>query len=503
MKRLQYFSVDKLNRVSRYKEIYCYGCGKIFYELIEKYADEPFVQKIAKVIDGNKNIWETSVNVQSKEINIENPNIVEHIKSEDVLILITTNQYKEVYESLCKMISGEDIVCSKYPEIYYESAKVWLWLFSCFPKKRSLLFHYGNEPHENAIAIIKYLKEEKLTTKYRVVLLTEKGSFYPRYVNQNIAILRESIREKSSMKDMIRYCYYYGSSQYLFYENECIKKVGKHQKLIYLNHGTLPLKNVKDVLRQPEELDYAVCPSPNCAQIYWEQYGVPVEKQIYLIQPRVSLLFDSGKKITDVITQDYRQVVMWLPTFRSLKGSERVDSRQTDICSLLSREEDVEQLNETLKKYNQILVIKRHPREKAEFQISSRYQNIQVIDDKDLEQADIVLQEMLGKTDALLTDYSGIMFEYLFLNKPIGYVIDDMDDYHRGFSVENPLDYMQGEKITTIDALCDFLENVSVGKDIYSEKRIALRKKVFGDVDFMTGSKSLINFIKEEKENEF
>lgn len=503
MKRLQYFSVDKLNKISKHKEIYCYGCGKIFYELIERYADEPFVQKIMKVIDGNKDIWGTSVKVQIKKICIEGPDAVEEIKSNDILILITTNRYEEVYEGLCKKIAREDVVCSKYPETYYESAKVWLRLFSWFPKNRSLLFHYGNEPHENAIAIMKYLKEENLTTKYRVVLLTEKASPYPRYVNENISILREDLREKSSRKDMIRYCYYYGTSKYLFYENECIPKVGKSQKLIYLNHGTLPLKNVKDVLRQPEELDYAVCPSPNCAQIYLEQYGVPVQKQIYMMQPRVSLLFNSDKEITNVIRQEYKQLIMWLPTFRSLKGSDRVDSKQTNVCSLLSKEEAVEKLNEALKTRGQLLVIKRHPREKAELQISSKYQNICVIDNTDLEQADIVLQEILGKTDALLTDYSGIMFEYLFLDKPIGYVIDDMEDYHRGFSVENPLDYMQGDKITTIDVLCEFLEKVSLSKDEYSEKRITLKKKVFGDVDFTAGARDLITLIYEVKKNEF
>ena len=499
MKRLQYFSVDKLNKISKHKEIYCYGCGKIFFELIERYADEPFVQNITKVIDGNKNIWGTSVKVQNKEIRIESPDVVEAIQSNDVLILITTNRYEEVYESLCKKIARDDVICSKYPETYYESAKVWLRLFSWFPKKRSLLFHYGNESHENAIAILKYLKEENLTTKHRVVLLTEKGSPYPRYVKENISILREDLREKSSVKNMIRYCYYYASSKYLCYENEYIPKVGKGQKLIYLNHGTLPLKNVKDVLRQPEELDYAVCPSSNCAQIYLEQYGVPVEKQIYMMQPRVSLLFNSDREIGDVIRQDYKQLIMWLPTFRSLKGSERVDSKQTNVCSLLSKEEAVERLNETLRKHDQVLVIKRHPREKAELQISSKYQNICVIDNTDLEQADIVLQEILGKTDALLTDYSGIMFEYLFLNKPIGYVIDDMEEYHRGFSVENPLDYMQGEKITTIDALCEFLEKVSLGRDEYKERRSALRKKIFEDVDFVAGTRELMNLLEMEK----
>ena len=92
---------------------------------------------------------------------------------------------------------------------------------------------------------------------------------------------------------------------------------------------------------------------------------------------------------------------------------------------------------------------------------------------------DVTLQELLSQTDALLTDYSGIAFEYLLLNHPIGYVLEDVEEYLPGFSVDCPEDFMPGEKIRDMSDLELFLYNVFRGKDVWKEERVALRDKIF------------------------
>ena len=67
-------------------------------------------------------------------------------------------------------------------------------------------------------------------------------------------------------------------------------------------------------------------------------------------------------------------------------------------------------------------------------------------------------------------------FDYLILNRPIGFTISDMTEYteNRGFNFDNPLSYMPGPHIQTKEELYKFIDNLSCGNDEYE----AQRKKV-------------------------
>ena len=61
----------------------------------------------------------------------------------------------------------------------------------------------------------------------------------------------------------------------------------------------------------------------------------------------------------------------------------------------------------------------------------------------------------------------------MLLDKPIGFVIEDMNDYgsSRGFTVDRPLDLMPGNKINNLADLKKFILNVSEGVDLYKDDR--------------------------------
>lgn len=75
--------------------------------------------------------------------------------------------------------------------------------------------------------------------------------------------------------------------------------------------------------------------------------------------------------------------------------------------------------------------------------------------------------------DVLITDYSSVYFDYQLLDRPIGFAIDDVEEYrrNRGFVFDNILDYMPGEKIYSFDELKTFFDHLHKGQDDYSEKR--------------------------------
>ena len=82
----------------------------------------------------------------------------------------------------------------------------------------------------------------------------------------------------------------------------------------------------------------------------------------------------------------------------------------------------------------------------------------------------VKLYEILSDTDALITDYSSIYYDYLLLDKPIGVTLDDFEEYTKknGFPFENVLDILKGEYIYNKNDLIKFIKNVNQGID---EKR--------------------------------
>ena len=120
-----------------------------------------------------------------------------------------------------------------------------------------------------------------------------------------------------------------------------------------------------------------------------------------------------------------------------------------------------------------ILCIKRHPYQVAYSGEKKKYSNIKFISNFDLATRDIELYSLLKYTDALLTDYSSIAIDYLLLNKPIAFSLDDFDHYKntRGFVFDSPLDYMPGNHMFSYEDLLLFLRQISNGQDDYQSER--------------------------------
>ncbi len=475
-------SVSQLNNISKNKEICCLGCGKRFYEMLKNYSEEPFINSIVRIFDNNQQIQGMEVNVGKNILKILPFEELCSIEGNNVICLITSDSAESIFLNFKRLYSGE-ISLYLYPRYYRKSTEFWLKFFSGKVCKNRLLFYAGKEPHENADAILFYIKNNN--KKLKVV-------YYGHSDNDVITILNDDVSQKHSYIKMLRYCYYYGSSKYLFYENEALEKINPKQKLIFLNHGTIPLKRVNDVLKQNDNIDYALCPAEGCAEFYENQYGIKNEKLIYIMPARTySMLTFKGN---NPWKKSDEKVTLWLPTFRQLVGTLRKDSEQDSAFNIIESESEWKELNELLKKTNQRLLIKKHPRDGSCININTEFSNIQFISDMDLQEQKIGLNQLLATTDVLLTDYSGIAFEYMLLNRPIGYVIHDIDKYTRGFSVENPDKYMPGVKIRNYNELIEFFKTVYLSDD-YELSRKSLINELFSSNGMTDGAANLINLI--------
>ena len=58
-------------------------------------------------------------------------------------------------------------------------------------------------------------------------------------------------------------------------------------------------------------------------------------------------------------------------------------------------------------------------------------------------------------------------------------MLADIEEYKRGFIIDDPTVEMPGEKLGNLEELIAFLQHVIDGEDPYSPQRIALRNVVF------------------------
>lgn len=491
------YSVQQLNWISRKMNIWCIGCGKRFNEMISTYQKEAFTKKISKLIDNNEALWGKEKEINGKIIKICGSEIVRQEGNRSVILIITSDHSDEIYCKLEKIIEEQKMKCVLYPDTYFFYSRYVMCFVSAFPIRRQMIFRAGVEPHENADEIVRYLRQEYNGKPYKISYLVEESKATEKcngieYLDRNV------LRRKAPFTKVLRYCFSYGRAAYLFYENEVIRKVRKEQRIIYLNHGTIPLKYVADVLQQPKGIDYAVCPSKSCAQLYVEQYGIPKTKHIYMMPPRVRNIFHIDKeRIDSLFGSAGKQVILWLPTFRRLEGTDREDFSMDYFFEEIISEEGLSIVEKILKKNNQILIIKEHPREKNKVVFRDNNKSIILISDTFLSGYEISLQNILGRADALISDYSGVTFEYMLLDRPLGYIIGNIHDYNRGFSVENPLDYMPGEKIRNFKELSLFFDSIKNNTDAFREDRRKLVKELFGDTKPEEGAKILLEFLRE------
>lgn len=142
------------------------------------------------------------------------------------------------------------------------------------------------------------------------------------------------------------------------------------------------------------------------------------------------------------------------------------------------------------------LIIKIHSMQKFDKKNFPASSNIYIINDDDLCKNDVQLYKVLACSDALITDYSSVYIDYLATDKPMAFVVDDIYEYgnDRGFVFENPLDYMPGMKVKTLNNLMEFIVNVGKNVDGFKQARHEARRtlNIFNDDK---NTQRVVNFV--------
>ncbi|MCG3256492.1 MAG: CDP-glycerol glycerophosphotransferase family protein [Candidatus Heimdallarchaeota archaeon] len=173
-----------------------------------------------------------------------------------------------------------------------------------------------------------------------------------------------------------------------------------------------------------------------------------------------------------------KRIIFYIPTFRDLE--------EKNISTVLN----FSLLDEALDEINAIMVCKLHIISKSLLELDEKkYNNIFAY------RSDSDIYPLLKTADLLITDYSSIYFDYLFLDKPIIFFPYDYDYYlskERGFYFDYK-ETIPGEFFTDFSEFIDYLKWLFIenkGEDDYSKKRNSVRNMYFDNVDYNSSKRT-------------
>lgn len=341
------------------------------------------------------------------------------------------------------------------------SNKVFMLIKNIVPIQKKIYLYGQTDFDGNAKAIHDFIIKNELNKKYKVIWqVSDKNKFS----NNKICNVK-FIDKKHHL-----YQYHMYSSAYIFWEDVPVtvrEKVGTTR--VYLSHGAYPIKNIKGLINPDEYCDKFICPSSKMIDFIGGMYSTSMEKALVNGLPRTDSLFDKGG-LKPKFMEGFNKNIIWMPTFRRLSGTDRNDSEamyEFDIPLLNSKNIDL--LDTKLREENTQLLIKLHPHHDISKINMKSLSNIVII--KNPDDYGVDNNELLKYSDALVTDYSSVYFDYLLLNKPISFILDDIKDYKLGFSLPNITEFMAGEHVYTFEELLEFISEIESGMDLTENKR--------------------------------
>ena len=233
-------------------------------------------------------------------------------------------------------------------------------------------------------------------------------------------------------------------------------------------------------------VDYFIVPSEFWKIIYGAMFKVEHNRIKNLGMPILDYFkYSDGKNnLSKVINMDltkYKKIIMYMPTFK--QGFNHCDVKKISKNIFNFKEEYIEEdFDKYLDQNKYLLCIKKHPGDISKINFKNM-KNIISIDDNMLLQNDLSVNEIINAFDLMITDYSSIGTEFIFLDKPVLFAIGDYDEYsqNRGIYFDNLDFWTPGPKCNNIYNLKKEIKEILSDDNYYKDERIKYKKLWFGD----------------------
>lgn len=341
---------------------------------------------------------------------------------------------------------------------------------------------------DNARALAEYMVEHGYAKKYSIYFDVSDTKKYKRNDDQIKFISLETKLGLYRLKNLKLVV----TAKYLMSTHKPVlirKRARNEQLIINLWHGC----GYKDKSSQQGNghavFDFAIVPGELFVKPKSYFWNIEEEKILPIGYPRYDWLREEDREVRQVLDSfknnaDSR-VVLWMPTYRADKRGVYTDSNSITQFPLVDKVEKWQELDRYCAELDIVLVVKLHPFQKEYGIPFDSFTNIKEITNQVFENADVPMYKFIALTDALISDYSSVAVDYLIVDRPIAFTLDDYEEYKntRGFVFDDPRVYMPGHHLYSFEDLTNFLKDISTGKDEYREERQRMKSYAICQTD--------------------
>lgn len=478
------------------KKICCFERSTQYLsELLAKYD---LLDSIAYLVD-NHTRSQGLLELCGKQLEVFALSVLETENLKDFAIVITSDYHMEAYELLCRMqnvqenlkviyrfASKETEFEEHYRERYQDRQLEDMIIFRSGP--HSSAYIKGTDYSDNARALFEYMIAKEYNQRYRLVWLVKNPKEFEQYRNmKNVEFLSFdwSVSDNPSERDA-----YYKAlclAKYIFFTDAYgfARNSRSDQIRIQLWHGC-GFKTRVNFVRCEHRYEYTTVISDLYAKIHEDIYGLRADqmlvtgyaKQDWLFQPPENELHEL------FLLPKTEKYIFWMPTFRmamnTLSNLDEYMLKSETGLPVVNTSEKMEALNRLLVEKNCSLIIKLHPFQNKSVINCTDHSNIKLLDNQELFDKDLQINRLLAKADALISDYSSVAVDYMLLDRPIAFTLDDVEEYagSRGFVFEHIKEWLPGMEIFKFEDFCGFLEEIAKEIDSTGEKRRNLLGKM-------------------------
>ncbi|MBB6021633.1 CDP-glycerol glycerophosphotransferase (TagB/SpsB family) [Paenibacillus sp. JGP012] len=221
-------------------------------------------------------------------------------------------------------------------------------------------------------------------------------------------------------------------------------------------------------------------------------YAIPENKYRITGMARNDMLLntDGRKNIEKLLNKDFssKKIIFNMPTFHVFERIGRIEGDINLNDSFKIHNFDYEKFDDFLEKNNLVCISKVHHGEETSVTSKTKkrkLKNLHFINNNTLDSFGLDLYEILNGADVLITDYSTVYNDFLFMNKPTVFVNSDLEEYRlkRGLALEPYEFWTAGPKVQTQSDLESELLNSCYNDDYYRLDRERLAPVFFESID--------------------
>jgi CDP-glycerol glycerophosphotransferase (TagB/SpsB family) len=470
------------------KKIYGFGYSKAYLKEI----DEAFglVGRIEFIIDSNaRNLG--VVQFGEKNLEVRSLESIKGAMPHDGIYLIMSDYHQEAYDKLFGLLATE-CDCKIYYFENHESALEMAYRerYSQHDLENIIIFRSG--PHassyvrgmdfaDNARALFEYMLANGYNSKYRLVWLIKYPDDFHEYDGvPNVEFLSFDWSVSGNVEQRDRYYSALCLAKFIFFTDAYgfARNCRKDQVRVQLWHGC-GFKTRVNFARCEKRYEYNTVISDLYARIHEDIYGLRPDQVIVTGYAKEDWLFHpvERERFYGLGIPKADKYIFWLPTFRSTDeklGQLNEYSIESEVgLPIIDNFEKLEELNGVLRDAGMVLVIKLHPFQKVETVHTGSFSNIYLLDNMRLVDADIQINQLLGYANALISDYSSAAVDYLVLDRPMAFTLDDVEEYNnsRGFVFENIKEWLPGREVYEWHDFIGFVREIAEGDDFDKDKR--------------------------------